>query len=520
MEDISKENEQLNNEENSSLEAPKKPKSVKKNYFYNLLYQLFLLIVPLITTPYVSRVLGAEGVGKYSFSFSIITYFTIFGALGFGYYAQREIAKHQDDKHGQIVSFFEIFICRLIPIFIALAVNLIFCFTNIYKEYTNLMLIFNINIVALAFDIAFLYQGKEEFGKLVIRNFIVKLLSVISIFVFVKTKDDIAIYALINALSVIFGNLFIWITLPKYIEKIRIKELRPLRHLKGTIVLFLPTVAVSIYTILDKTLIGLLITDTYTDIVDGKEVIKRYSDLENGYYEQSEKIVKMVMTVITAIGTVMIPRNTHEYSIGNHEKVKENIFTSCTLILMLGIPLALGLVVIADNFIPWFFGDGYDKCILLMKILSPLILIIGFSNVFGLQYLIPTGKDKRFTIALIVGAITNFLLNLIFIHFWWSVGASIATIVAEATVTLIMAIMVRKEINFLKLFISAWRYYIAGIVMFFACYFVARNLESSIINTILIALIGAIIYFVILIILQDKLIINTIKKIFKKLKKN
>ena len=225
------------------------------------------------------------------------------------------------------------------------------------------------------------------------------------------------------------------------------------------------------------------------------------------------------MTVITAIGTVMIPRNTHEYSIGNHEKVKENIFTSCMLVLLIGIPLTLGIIVVANNFVPWFFGDGYDKCILLMKILSPLILIIGFSNVFGLQYLIPTGKDKRFTIALIVGAITNFLLNLIFIHFWWSVGASIATIVAEATVTLIMAIMVRKEINFLKLFISAWRYYIAGAVMFVACYFVARNLESSIINTILIALIGAIIYFVILIILQDKLIINIIKKIFKKLKK-
>ncbi len=516
----SEELEKLNNNINGSSENSEKPKSVKKNYFYNLLYQLFLLIVPLITTPYVSRVLGAEGVGKYSFSFSLITYFTIFGALGFGFYAQREIAKNQNDKYKESKAFYEIFICRLIPIFIALAVNLIFCFTNIYKEYTNLMLVFNINIIALIFDIAFLYQGKEEFGKLVLRNFIVKVLSVASIFIFVKTQNDLGIYALINALSVILGNILMWVTLPKYIEKIKIKELKPLRHLKGTIILFLPTIAISIYTILDKTLIGLLITDTYTDIVDGKEVIKKYSDLENGYYEQSEKIVKMVMTVITAIGTVMIPRNTHEYSIGNHEKVKENIFTSCMLVLLIGIPLTLGIIVVANNFVPWFFGDGYDKCILLMKILSPLILIIGFSNVFGLQYLIPTGKDKRFTIALIVGAITNFLLNLIFIHFWWSVGASIATIVAEATVTLIMAIMVRKEINFLKLFISAWRYYIAGAVMFVACYFVARNLESSIINTILIALIGAIIYFVILIILQDKLIINTIKKIFKKLKKN
>lgn len=514
----SEELEKLNNE-NGSSEKNEKPKSIKKNYIFNLAYQIFLLVVPLITTPYVSRVLTTEGVGKYSFAFSLITYFTIFGALGFGIYAQREIAKHQNDIHKQTRSFWEINICRLIPVFIALFVNILFCFIGLYGEYKNLMLIFNINILSLAFDISFLYQGKEEFSRLVLRNFIIKLLSVISIFVFVKKVDDLWIYALINAISVIAGTIVMWFKVSRYLDKVSIKELRPFKHFKGTILLFLPTVAISIYTILDKTLIGLLITDTYTEIVDGEEVLKKYSDLENGYYEQSEKIVKLVMTVITTIGTVMIPRNSHEYSVGNFENVRKNVFTSSMIVLLIGIPLTLGLVVVADNFVPWFFGEGYEKCSLLIKILSPLVIIIGFSNVFGLQYLVPAKKDTKFTIALLLGALTNFVLNIFFIKLWWSVGAAIATISAEMVVTLLMGFFVRKEINFLKLFISAWRYYIAGGLMFVACYFIAKNFDSSVWATLLIACVGASIYFALLLILRDKLLLGSIKTVLNKILK-
>ena len=267
MEDKSNVEENLINEnESSTIDSNNnkdKKKSLKKNYFYNLAYQIFLLIVPLITTPYVSRVLTPEGVGQYSFSFSLITFFTLFGALGFGYYAQRAIASKQNSSYEQSKVFWEIIICRFIPVFIALLVNFILCFLKVYKEYTNLMLIFSINIFALAFDIAFYYQGKEEFSKLVIRNFIIKLLSVMAIFLFVKSQNDLYKYATINALSVLISSISMWFLLFKYICKVRIKEIKPLRHLKGTIILFLPTIAVSIYTILDKTLIGLMIRDTY-----------------------------------------------------------------------------------------------------------------------------------------------------------------------------------------------------------------------------------------------------------------
>lgn len=518
MEDKSNVEENLINEnESSTIDSNNnkdKKKSLKKNYFYNLAYQIFLLIVPLITTPYVSRVLTPEGVGQYSFSFSLITFFTLFGALGFGYYAQRAIASKQNSSYEQSKVFWEIIICRFIPVFIALLVNFILCFLKVYKEYTNLMLIFSINIFALAFDIAFYYQGKEEFSKLVIRNFIIKLLSVMAIFLFVKSQNDLYKYATINALSVLISSISMWFLLFKYICKVRIKEIKPLRHLKGTIILFLPTIAVSIYTILDKTLIGLMIRDTYSIFdADGKEVIKKYSDLENGYYEQSEKMVKMIMTIITSIGTVMIPRNSREFSEGNYEQVRRNIFTSCSLVLLIGIPLVLGLIVISDNFVPWFFGDGYEKCIVLMKILSPLIIIIGFSNVFGLQYLLPTKKDKSFTFSLICGAVINLSLNAIFITFWWSIGAAVATVISECIVTIIMAIIIRKEINFFKVLINGWKYYLSGTVMFIVCYFVSFKMESSIINTCIIVLAGCFVYLSMLIILREKYILLAINKV-------
>lgn len=516
MEELSE--EKLNNEKGFS-DNSKKPrdKSIKKNYIYNLLYQLFLIIVPLIVTPYISRVLTTEGVGQYSFSFSLITYFTLFGSLGFGYYAQREIARHQNDIVEQSKVFWEIVVCRIIPVSIALFINIIFCVNNLYGSYTRIMWVFNINIFAIIFDIAFYYQGKEEFGKLVLRNFIIKLLSIIAIFLFVKTKNDLLLYAFINSISIIISAFSMWLLLFKYLVRVKLSQLRPLCHLKGTILLFIPTIAISIYTILDKTLIGLLIKDTYIEIdSDGIEIVKKYSDLENGYYEQSEKIIKMVMTVITAIGTVMIPRNSKEFANGNLIKVRKNIEISSTIVLMIGIPLVLGIIVISDNFVPWFFGPGYDKCSILLKVLSPLIIIIGFSNVFGLQYLIPSGNDKKFTIALICGAIINICLNIVFIKFWWSLGAAIATIIAECAVTLIMGIMIRKEISFFKIFICGWKYYLSGSIMFIICYFIASNLASSVGNTLLIVAIGIVTYFLLLIILKEKNMLYLLHKIFKK----
>lgn len=478
-----------------------KKKSITKNYFYNLIYQMFLIIVPIAVTPYVARVLGDDASGRYSFATSILTYFTLFAALGFGYYAQREIAKYQENPNEQNKLFWEIIIARLIPIAITTIVYVILLLSGVYGDkYTVLIAILLIQVVAIAFDISFFFQGNEDFAKIVIRNVIIKSLSIASIFIFIKNPQDLWKYVLIQSLTIILSNISLWLGLSKKVFKIDIKLLKPLKHLLPTLILFLPTIATSIYTSLDKTLIGVI-----TGI-----------DSENGNYEYAEKLVKMLLTVVTSLGVVVIPRNSKYFAEGNIEAVKENIYKSIQFVLCLGVPLTLGTICVADNMIPWYLGDGYDKAANLMKILSPIILIIGLSNVFGLQFLIPSGQDKKFTISIVAGAVINFGLNCLLITYWQSYGAAIATVIAEFVVTLLMIIFARKDIKFLKALSSSWKYIISGLIMFIPCYFVGHILKPSILNTIIIVIIGVVVYGICLLTLRDKFVFGVINMIISK----
>ena len=261
-----------------------KKKSITRNYIYNVLYQVLVIIVPLITTPYLSRVLGAEKIGIYSYTLSITTYFILFGSLGVAMYGQREIAYLQDNKYERSKTFFEILFMRFITLGIALVV---FYFSFVLKgDYSTYYKILLLEIVANALDISWFFQGLEEFKKTVLRNSLVKIMSVIFIFILVKTQNDLIEYFIIYVLSTFLGNISLWIYLPKYIEKIKFKDLKVLRHLKPTIGLFIPQVAIQIYTVLDKTMIGSIIEDKS----------------EVGFYEQAQKIVKLLLTIATSYG--------------------------------------------------------------------------------------------------------------------------------------------------------------------------------------------------------------------------
>lgn len=463
-------------------------KSVTKNYLYNLIYQILLIIIPIITTPYVSRVLGADGVGKYSFSNSIVSYFVIFASLGFGYYAQREIAKYQDNKKKQSEIFWEIIIVRSVSVLTALVVYFTVMALGVFKEeYILLMMILSVSILAVAFDISFLFAGNEVFSKTVLTNTLLRILNVVAIFVFVKDRNDLWKYVLITALTGLIANASLAVYSKDFLCKIEIKNLKPVRHIKPAVILFLPTIAISVYTYLDKTMIG---------VITG-------SDFENGFYEQAEKIVKIVMTVVTSLGTVMIPRNSNAFERKDMNAIRQNIYRSVRFVLFLGIPMMIGLIAVSDNIVPWFLGDGYYKSANIMKILSVLILAIGLSNVFGLQYLIPAGEDKKFTLSVTCGAVTNFLLNLVLIRLFKSYGAAIATIVAEIAVAVIMFCFIRKNISLREILKSSIKYLISGIIMFVPCFMLGRILAPSIINTFIIVFTGVVVYLICLILLKD-----------------
>lgn len=456
---------------------------------YNLLYEVFMLIVPIAVTPYVSRTLGENASGQYSYMFSIVTYFTLFAALGFDKYAQRLIARHQDNKKQQSVDFWEIIIARLMPVILSATVySVILFFSGFGEKYQIIAVIMLLNILAIGVDPIFMLQGNEDFSLIVLRNVIIKVIGFVCIFIFVKSPTDLWKYTLIQSLIIVLSGISLWVYMPKYLCKVKLYEIRPFRHLPASFLLFLPTIAVSVYTILDKTLIGLI-----TKI-----------DAENGNYEYAEKLVKMALTIIISLGTVMVPRNTKVFASGKFEEGRKNILNSLKFVFFLGIPLMFGLMSIADNLIPWYLGSGYNKAANLVKILSPIIVIIGMSNVFGLQFLIPMGKDKKFTKAIVIGAIVNFSLNLVFIPKLASYGAAIATIIGESIVTLVMFFMVKKELRLNCSLKKVWKFLLSGLVMFAICNGLSKHFVSSIINTLIITGVGVCVYFFMLFVLREQ----------------
>lgn len=480
-------------------------KSVKSNYIYNAIYQILVIIIPIIVTPYISRVLHPEGVGQYSFTISLITYFTTFANLGFGYYAQREIAKYQDDKIQQSKVFWEINLCRMIPVVISLVVHFVLVGIGVYGDYTTLMLILSINIIAVACDISFFFQGNEDFGKLVLVNIIIKVLFTSLIFVCVKTENDIWVYVLLHSVNIIVSNLVLWFFLKGKLINIKWKEIKFIKHLKPSLTLFLPSIAIALYTILDKSLIGIITK----------------SDMQNGFYEQAEKIVKMAMTLLQCLGLVLIPRNSHEFKLGNIEKVKENNYKAFHFLWLLGFPMAFGMCLVASNAVPWFLGDGYEMCIGLIQIFSVLIIIISISHALGTQYLIPCKKDKKYTIAIVSGAITNLIVNIPLIIWFKAVGAAISTIISELIVAVIMCIMVRKELSLKKIFKSMIKPLIASVVMFAIVFPITKILTCGIIQTLLIVVLGMVTYGVVICVLKDKMVTNYLKSFINKfVKKN
>lgn len=495
--------------ENNS-ETPKK-NNVKKNYIYNLIYQLFLLIVPILVTPYLARVLLNDGQGDYAYTYSYVTYFTLFASLGFGYYAQRLIARDRTNKHKQSVDFHEINIARLIPGLLAIIIYFTLIFCNVFGEYKKLMLLHSFHLLAVIFDITYLLQGNEEFGKIAIRNVIIKSISIACIFIFIKTKEDLWIYVLIQSATILISNISLWLYLPKMIEKVKLSELHPLHHLLPTIVLFIPTIAISLYTQLDKTLI---------------KVITGNSGLV-GDYENAEKIVKMSITVIVSLVAVFSPRNTQLFESGKIDELKTNIFKLSKFVFLIGLPMLFGILAVSSNFLPWYLGAEYGEeniknTIVVMNVLTPIIIIIGFGNVLGGALLIPIGMDIKYTLSITCGATTNILLNLVLIRYFGAIGAAIATVVAESVVTIMMLIFTRKYLNIFKVFISSYKAIIASIIMFVICFFLNQKLEPSILNTIIIIGTGIVTYAILIILLREKMVIDTITSIKNKIckKKN
>lgn len=480
--------------------------SVKKNYVYNLIYQMVILLTPLITTPYLSRVLQPDGVGLHSFAYANACYFISVVGLGTTTFGQREVAFNQDNKHGRSIAFWTVMSVRLVTCILCSIVYFIYAFN--VEGYRSIALVQYLYVIYAAMDISWFFQGMEEFKKLVLRNLLIKLAYLVFIFTCIKSKEDLCLYAFGLALINLLGAVSMWFYLPRYIEKVPVKELHPWSSMGTIMVLFLPAIASQVYTILDKTMLGLF-TDT---------------DFENGYYEESEHLVRMCIGIVTALTAVIVPRMAYVFSKGDDEGVRYYLKKSMRFAWFMGTPIAAGIALISNNLVPWFLGDGYEKCIPLMCVFSILVLIVGFSNVTGQSFLIPTKRQNVYTISIIAGAAINLVLNLILIPRFFSVGATIASVIAEGSIMLFQLIYIVMRVRIVRwgdCLESAWRYLLSAGVMFV----VGQSLESvwlkpTIVDTFIEIAIGGVVYIGMLLILRDRFVIDVMKDVLAKVKKS
>lgn len=401
-------------------------KQVSKNIILNITYQILIYILPLITVPYVSRVLGVNNIGVYSYTYSIVYYFMILGMLGINNYGSRKIAKSDSIKE-KTINFIEIYRIQFILSITMIIIYMLYIGLFSVK-YKIIMLIQGINIISVAFDINWFFFGMEKFKLTVIRNIIVKFLTLILIFLFVKTSGDLWIYTLIMSLGTLASQLYLWTTLKKYIKYEKIKFKESLKHIKKIVILFIPVIAYSIYKVMDKTMIGVISGTT-----------------ELGYYENAEKIINIPISIITALGTVMIPYMSKNEK---NDQFSKKILYALNIGLLLIIPMFFGLLVVGQDFAIIYFGNSFAKSGILIEILAITIIFVCLANVIRTTYLIPKEKDNIYVVSTIIGAIINLVTNFIFIPKYGSIGACFGTIVAEFFVCFYQFMKVRKEENF------------------------------------------------------------------------
>lgn len=459
-----------------------------------MVYQVFILLIPLVTIPYISRVIGPTGVGINTYTYSITQYFILLGTLGINLYGNREIAYKRGDKNKLSKAFWEIE--YLLIISVAIATTLFLIFVGFSKEYQIYYLAQGISVIAVMFDISWFFMGIENFKVTVTRNILVKLISLICIFTLVKTKNDLFTYILITSLSVIIGNITLWPYLRKQVNLVPFKELNPWRHLSPSIALFIPQAAINVYALLNK------------------PMLKIFSSVENaGFFDSSDKIIKLLIALLTSLATVVMPRVANNFINGEHDQIRRLMNKSFDYISFISIPLMFGVAAVSQEFAILFFGKAFSSVGNILFVEALVIPIIAWASITGNQYLLPTNHTKQYTLSVIFGGICNLILNIPMIVYFGAVGAAISTIISELVVTAIQLHYVNKDFSVAKLFSGVHRYIIAGGIMFAAVFYLSKILQISIINLIIEVVVGFIIYFGILLIMKTPILIDTFVRV-------
>lgn len=435
--------------------------SFKKNYMYQVLYEILAIGLPLITAPYISRVLGAENLGVFSYTHSVANVFLMLARLGIVNHGSRCIAAYQKDYEGRSRAFSELFTIQTIAgllLTIAYVVYIGFFVT----EDKFVAFVQTIFVASSLFDIGWLYMGVENFKKTVTRNMFVKFFSLICIFLFVRNRSDIALYTAISTGSMLLGHLTLWTGLKKIVRWVKPSFEGLKKQFGSCLIMFIPTIAVTLYTVIDKIILGNISGSTQV-----------------GYYDQAAKLVSVPLGFITSFGAVMLPRMSAMAAEGASEE-QSNKITSGSLVFMIAVATAVsfGLASISKTLVPIYYGPEFLACIPLLVLISIKLPVMAWANVVRTQCLIPRHRDKEYIISLFVGAIVNLSLNFLLTPKYAAIGAAISTVLAETAVCLVQSYYVRDVIKMRKPFIQAVGFVVIGFIMM-AVVKIIENLSTA-----------------------------------------
>lgn len=403
-------------------------KSIKRNLLYNIALNISKVLFPLITAPYVSRVLEPDGVGLFNFSSTYANYFALFAVLGIPLYGVREIAKLRGSKSDENIFLSEIISLELIvTIIVAALYFLTLLLIPQLKENWTIFIIAGIALYITPCKVEWFFSGKEEFGYITLRSIIVKVVNIIALFIFVHGKNDLVLYVILGALATVANELWNYGKLlkdgyrPYFTLSFR-------RHLKSLFILFASTVAISIYTMLDTLMLGFM--SDYNQV---------------GFYNNANHIARSLMPVVTSLAAVAMPRLSYYMQDGNWDEINDLINKSLSIVSFLAFPITVGVVILAPTFIPLFLGELFYGSILPLQVIVWVVTIIGLNNITTIQVLAGMGYDMPYLKTVLTGTVCNFSLNLLLIPYCGAVGASISSVLAEVAVLTISTRFVYKK---------------------------------------------------------------------------
>lgn len=422
--------------------------SVKLNLLMNAILKMSAFIFPLVTFPYVSRILGPTGNGLVTFAESVVSYFAIFAQLGIPTYGIKICAECRDDRVKLNRTVQELLIINIFTVIVSYAVLIVMVITvPRLAESQVLIMISSISILLNAFGMDWLFQALEQYTYVTFRNLGFKLLSIILLFLFIHSPKDYIILGAINVIGNYGSNTMNLLYARRFLSFKPMGGYHFARHIKPILVFFLLSVSITVYTSLDSVMLGFLSTTTAV-----------------GFFAAGTKMKTILTSAVSAIGNVLLPRMSDYVAHGKFEDFRRMVSKSLNLVILVTIPLTSYFFIMADATIKFLAGEEYVPAIIPMKILSFTVIVIGVTNVLGLQVLVPTDREKYTVVSTIVGAIVDFAVNIILIPEFGATGAAYATLAAEFSVLMTQSIVLRHEISALIEGVKLTRIVLPGLV--------------------------------------------------------